>query len=494
MAQPPPPPVVLPAPEAGPAWAGDPEAALRLGSWVEGARRSTEAFGPWPEGPWQVRLHEEDATFEQITGAPPGRFATWMGITLHLRPWERLRRRDLGALLRHELAHRRLVPLGWPRWKEEAACLWAEGHTTFPDPWPPEPEAALGKRLDTALAAGTTASQRWAYAWLRAWLEGRPLSPVAAPRVSIDPWRAESPTEAALVVIWPPERLPRQVTVNSQPLSWRAGAHLRFEGPVRFGPDMPVSRLEGTVELEGVTGGWRMTWRTSPDVWLAAATEGELGAEAPFEAKRALAAVLRLWLQGHPAGNHPDGSFCPLTHCAVVRGMPSPEGREAVTQAPVLDIRLDRALFTGSNGGVSWSPREAWGSGSALAGAARIVPGDPWGTWTRVLTAAQVRALKGAVKPGLLPGQRGMMLGSSGPYAVERLRMEAGRRFGWTTWPSNACTAELLPDGSLWIQGRGWGHNVGLCLATAIHRARSGERAEPILAEAFPAENPELEK
>ena len=33
-----------------------------------------------------------------------------------------------------------------------------------------------------------------------------------------------------------------------------------------------------------------------------------------------------------------------------------------------------------------------------------MVPEDPWATWTRVLTAAQVRQLKASVKPGLLPG------------------------------------------------------------------------------------------
>lgn len=237
-----------------------------------------------------------------------------------------------------------------------------------------------------------------------------------------------------------------------------------------------------------------MTWRATPEAWLAAATEGELGADAPFEAKRALAAVLRLWLQGHPSGNHADGSLCPLTHCAVIRGMASAEGREAAVQAPVLGIRPDRALFTGSKGGVSWSARDVWGSGSPVAGVAQVVPGDPWATWTRVLTAAQVRTLKGAVRPGLKPGQRGLRLGSSGPYAVEDLRLEAGRRFGWTTWPSNACTAELLPDGGLSLQGHGWGHNAGLCLATAIHQARRGDRAERILAEAFPEEDPDREK
>jgi hypothetical protein len=99
-----------------------------------------------------------------------------------------------------------------------------------------------------------------------------------------------------------------------------------------------------------------------------------------------------------------------------------------------------------------------------------------------------VAALKREVKPGLRPGQRGLRLGDSGPYAVEDLRLAAGRRFGWTAWPSNACEGELRPDGSLHLTGRGWGHNAGLCLATARFRAAQGATAEQILAEAFPVD------
>jgi peptidoglycan hydrolase-like amidase len=68
---------------------------------------------------------------------------------------------------------------------------------------------------------------------------------------------------------------------------------------------------------------------------------------------------------------------------------------------------------------------------------------------------------------------------------MEALRLEAGRRFGWTVWPSNACEAELQPDGGLALRGHGWGHNVGLCLATALYRAARGDQAEEILQEAF---------
>ena len=106
--------------------------------------------------------------------------------------------------------------------------------------------------------------------------------------------------------------------------------------------------------------------------------------------------------------------------------------------------------------------------------------------WERTLSAAQVAALKRDVRPGLKPGQRGLQIGDSGPYAVEDLRLAAGRRFGWTVWPSNACEGRLLADGAFHLTGHGWGHNAGLCLATARFRAANGVDAEQILAEAFP--------
>jgi hypothetical protein len=154
---------------------------------------------------------------------------------------------------------------------------------------------------------------------------------------------------------------------------------------------------------------------------------------------------------------------------------------------PALNLEPRWAFFTGSAGGSPLSPRAVWGEGPAEAGAAAAVPADRWLLWERSLSATQVAALKRALKPGLKPGQRGLRLGDSGPYAIEKLRLAAGRRFGWTVWPSNACEGAVQPDGSLLLKGRGWGHNVGLCLATAVFRAQHGASAEQILDEAFPA-------
>jgi hypothetical protein len=466
-----------------PRFTGDADAA-QLEDPLRAAVQATAAYGPWPPGPWEVRLHPDGAAFDRETHAPPGRAALWTGDVLHLRPWDTLRRRDLGALLRHEAVHRRLMGAGLRRWEEEARCLHAETHVRPPKAWPPPPPQALQGRLDLALDSGTTETQRWAYQTLRAWLSGSP--PLPAPRVvppQAEVWRKEALAldPGTIVVRWPPERLPRTLVVNGQ--TARPGVPLTFRHGVTFGPGAPVSRLPGTVELRPAQAGWSLAWITDPQTWVAAATAGEFGEDAPLEARKALAAVLRAWLTAHPRGNHPDGSLCPLTHCAVVRGQALPSTLEAAAGAP--KAAPGWIWFCGSKGGVSLSPLQAWGQGSQLAPPAQAVPGDPWSAWTRTFTTQEVQYLKRAVPPGLKPGQRGLRLGSSGPYPVENLRLAAGRAFGWTRWPSNACQGEIRADGSLGLTGHGWGHNVGLCLATARYRARQGVKAGKILQEAF---------
>lgn len=165
-------------------WRGDPDAASLLEQDFQGAIRATEGFGALPAGPWPVHLHTSDATFQKATGAPPQRFASWVGDTLHLRPIESLRRRDIGSILRHELVHRRLASSQVRPWEEEARCLYAEGHTHPPKSWPPTPTKIVQDRLDLALRRGTTASQAWAYAWLRAWIAGKPLPLPPRPKSS----------------------------------------------------------------------------------------------------------------------------------------------------------------------------------------------------------------------------------------------------------------------------------------------------------------------
>jgi stage II sporulation protein D len=481
--------LVAPAPPfTAPTFEGDLAAQPQVEEALRAAFLATSAQGRWPSGRWRIHLHPDAATFERATGAPPGRSGQWLGDTLHLRPWEQLRRRDLGAVLRHELTHRRLQDRALRRWEEEARCLWAEGHRKPLVEAGPRPSAALQERLDRALAGGSTRTQAWAYRWLRAWLRREPLpEPPGERSRSPEVWTKEALALAPEVTVqWPAERLRGPLVVNGQRLSHRSGRTWRFQGTVRFQAGFPVNELTGTVRLRAEPAGWSLVWRTSRTAWIAAATDGELGADAPFEARRALAALLGRWLEGH-GRQHPGGALCPLTHCAVVRGVASPETRRAAAAAPALDLDPRWAFFTGSAGGHPLAPRAVWGRGPAVPGAADSLPEDRWRDWERTLSGAQVAALKRDVRPGVAEGQRSLHLGDSGPYAVEALRLAAGRRFGWTAWPSNACVGEVQIDGALHLRGHGWGHNVGLCLATARSRAAAGATAEQILAEAFPA-------
>ena len=477
-----------------PRYSGDPEAALRLEASLPGAMVATSSFGPWPPRAWEIHLHPDAASFEATTSATPQRAAAWIGDTLHLRPWEQLRRRNLGAILRHEFTHRRLAKFVLRRWEEEARCLYAEQHARPPERWPTAPLPSFQERLDRALAGGSTREQAWAYKALRAWTAREPIpGPPTRPTPMPDPWRKEAMLlESPVYVTWPPERMPASLEINGEVQKPSPGYTRSFSGQVRFGEDMPFRTLSGTVQVWYGKRGWRLSWKTDRAAWIAAATAGELGQDAPFEAKRALAAVLDRWLEAHPRGNHPDASLCALTHCAVIRGDANEETRQATDAAPRLDLNSRWAFFCGSKGGAAMSAREVWGQGPSLSPKAESVPNDPWASWERSFSPRQVSLLKASVRPGLAPGQKGLMLGVSGPYPVEYLRIAAGRAFGWKSWPSNACEASLDALGNLNLRGHGWGHNVGLCLATAIWQARQGKKAEVILADAFgegPSEN-----
>jgi hypothetical protein len=463
---------------------------MRLESTVQGALRSTMAFGPWPAGAWTIHLHETSEAFEGATGAPPQRAAAWVGNTLHLRPWAQLGRRDLGAVLRHELTHRRLIQAGLRRWEEEARCLWAEDHVAPPRGWPAVPAAEVQTRLDRALTRGGTALQSWAYTALRAWLHGRPLPEAPASRKKPGPaWSKEAlGLDHPVTVRWAEQRLPRHLEINGHGYAWRPFAPAQhFTGEVHFG-NGPISRLSGSVDLRATPAGWQVLWHTQARAWIAAAAVGELREDAPVEARRALAGLLARWLENHPEGHHGDGSLCPLTHCAVVRGDASEETLKAADAAPQLKVRPRLCFFTGSTGGQRLSPREVWGEPSDSASPAEEVPGDRWARWTRSFRPDQVARLKRAVRPGLKAGQKGLKLGPSGPYAVESLRLAAGRLWGWTCWPSNAVTVALDEKGTLTVEGHGWGHNAGLDLALARHQAESGMKAEEILRRAFGAD------
>lgn len=482
--------ILLQVDSSAPSWAGDAEARPLLEATLQGAVRSTQSYGPWPEQAWTLHVHPDDDSFAKATGAPTGRDAAWVGAVLHLRPWERLRRRDIARLLRHEMTHRRLITGHLRRWEEEARCLHAEDHVRPPTTWPQAPDAALQARLDLALSRGGTALQAWAYRWLRAWLMGQPL-PIE-PRQPAKPqprWHQDAlGLQETVCVRWPENRLPKTLEINGQAYRWvpRAASH-RFEGQVRFG-NGPIAHLSGVVELRSSATGWQLRWHTAPAAWVAAASVGELQEDAPAEAKRALASVLARWLANHPKGHHADGSFCPLTHCAVVRGEASGETLLAAQTAPALRIRPRFCFFTGSTGGERLSAREVWGEPDDSAPPAEAVPGDRWGQWIRTFTPQQVARLKKAVRPGLRVGQKGLRLGASGPYAIESLRLAAGRLWGWTVWPSNAVVCVMKPDGSIALQGKGWGHNVGLDLALARAQAQAGMKAEEILRKAFGAD------
>jgi stage II sporulation protein D (peptidoglycan lytic transglycosylase) len=114
---------------------------------------------------------------------------------------------------------------------------------------------------------------------------------------------------------------------------------------------------------------------------------------------------------------------------------------------------------------------------------------DRWSAWRRELPVAAWRAFLtkhyslGGVSRG---GDEADFLGADGK--VRRawpFRMALVRELGWNTAPSDRFVIHDA-GASVILEGRGFGHRVGLCQAGALAQAKAGRTAEQILRFYFP--------
>lgn len=257
---------------------------------------------------------------------------------------------------------------------------------------------------------------------------------------------------------------------------------------------------------------------------VAAVVSAELSPEAPSEAARALAVVVRSYLVGQ-AGRHARQGFdfCDSTHCQLffgerwsrqeagreTSGVLSVLGKQAAadTQGEVLretDGRLADAYFTACCGGRTTPPAVAFGVGPASAGGTGVrcqwCRDGRFFTWTRRVDR---RTLARAVTPELAAteGWRIAITGRTADGFVtavaihagshhltlpnHRFRHLVGQRLGWNLVLSNRYTIE--PQGEWFVlRGHGFGHQVGLCLSGAIAQSRTGRQYRAILRYYFP--------
>jgi len=251
-------------------------------------------------------------------------------------------------------------------------------------------------------------------------------------------------------------------------VSGRNGESVRFHLGV---PEKITRSYQGTLDIGPSNGELRAAVTMDLETAVASIVAAENESDSPLEAMKAQAIATRSYLVSG-RGRHSDFDFCDTTHCQFLRDLPapnSPAGHAVVaTRGMILTYkgRTFSAMYTRSCSGQTKTaievglhseeyPYFAVECKHCLSHPAR------WATRISMQDAVRLRA------------------------SDEASRLDAVRRLGWSTVPSNDFMSEKTGDEVL-LRGTGYGHGVGLCQAGARAMAEGGASFSDILSHYYP--------
>jgi stage II sporulation protein D len=242
------------------------------------------------------------------------------------------------------------------------------------------------------------------------------------------------------------------------------------------GRDEAVKTLDGELMIKSFPGSLQVLNITSIESYLPGVVRSEAGKYGPPDYFRAQAVVARTYVYRNISRHELDGyNLCDDTHCQVYPGI--------ISELPIVDAChstegeviifndsiLIEAAFHGNCGGVTASSSEVW-----LAGYPYLVSvSDPWcgysasSAWKKNLPMAEWNAF--LKTKGITPGEEAALYSPPGSKPVrimnrpvpgktvtsEEIRVRFGLRSAYFT---------VTPSGdSILVNGRGYGHGVGLC-------------------------------
>lgn len=280
-----------------------------------------------------------------------------------------------------------------------------------------------------------------------------------------------------------------------------------------------IRTLAGSLRIDAADGAIRTIVHTDPESLVARVAASEMSGASELESLKALAVVARTFIHATRSRHSRQGfDFCDTTHCQWYQGEDrllrddrfSRLVRRAVRETENLVLndngRVLPVYFTGSCGGRTAPPELIWGQSSSDGPPVeRSVPchwcqGSRFYRWERHIRKEMflrvIEELTGTSShhARLLPQltEQGFVKAlcvESGDerrcISEEDLRSKVGRVFGWNLILSNAYTIEDRGYG-LVFRGRGFGHNVGLCLSGAVAQAKGGREYDDILKYYFP--------
>jgi stage II sporulation protein D len=222
-------------------------------------------------------------------------------------------------------------------------------------------------------------------------------------------------------------------------------------------------------------------------------------------------------MTSHPHRHSEEGfDYCDSTHCQHYQGeeftarlsgrLAKQAAKETSGQILSFEGRPIEAYFTGACGGITTTPQVAWGTAPSGAytnwtvrctwcrksrfyrwerrvDAGRLFDAASNIANVKLTSHAKIETI--AADNGFVQGMKISDNATVATMSISKFRSDIGRILGWNTFISNAFTLER--QGSEYvIRGRGFGHNVGLCIEGALRQSEAGRNWKTILAFYFP--------
>jgi stage II sporulation protein D len=253
---------------------------------------------------------------------------------------------------------------------------------------------------------------------------------------------------------------------------------------------------------------------TEREAAVASVVAAELSGMTSPESLKALAVVARTFMASHRDRHATEGfDYCDTTHCQLYRGEDDLSAQRAsqpvenavhATRGELLyfNHRAIEGHYTAACGGLTAMPEMVWGGSTRSAYPYREIVcrwcgASPYLRWERRADASAVLAA--------LAASSGMKLSQASELQIEKykaseivqsvvikdggrktvlsadeFRRAIGRRIGWNRVLSPTFTLEHSA-GSFIFRGRGFGSQVGLCVAGAAAQAAAGRSYKEIL-------------
>jgi stage II sporulation protein D len=252
---------------------------------------------------------------------------------------------------------------------------------------------------------------------------------------------------------------------------------------------------------------------------VASVAAAEIGGQRAPEAVKALAVTVRTFMLSH-LGRHADEGFdfCDTTHCQFYRGesdlsaeVASPVIASAVAATKGEYLSFERSpiesYFTAACGGQTVTPEMAWGGARDQSYpyrrvACRWCRDSRYANWRRstsealafdALSAAAGFRLSRAAEliadaeepDGFVRSVTIKDRGRQFKMTADQFRRAIGRKLGWNIVLSPTFTIERRGR-NIVFDGKGFGSQVGLCLAGAVAQAKAGRGYREILSYYYP--------